>query len=1086
MVEIPRYPRRLVTSDDPKSSLTRADLESPYKSLASALHSVGDNLNEIGKEAGEQAGYEAVTTGPDGTPQVSPAPMIGDTKKMFDRAVRVAGLAKFDSAADRDLLDLREKHRFDPDGFLKAANAYRDAKKAQSADVTRSPQVGVALEKAISNRTTSIYDGLLGSRQRTELARSGAAIDARMADTADDLEILARNGGVDTPDFRQRQESLKALLDEKVNNPLFHYPREQADRALEAVMTRAHKGAVLDQVEKVYGQHGFEAARNHLRSTVRDSGLTLRAGGQIEREGMAWLRSEEAGLKGERDAVTREWSAAKGQIATLPRDSLIALRERAAAAGNYRVALDADMHMGALDIAADVRGRPASERAFINASGTLPEGLSGKQQATKVNIENEARRQGVDPNVAVAIGWRESSLGTNTKAATSSAEGPFQLTRENRQRMGLSDTASDGEKVAAGVRFVKETTDTLRSQLGREPTPAEIYIGHFQGAGAATAIIRANPDAKLKDVLDTVKPGWGDTVINANPFLKQYETVGEFRAWADRAMGGAGSDLTQSRTGLLALGMMKKEMAKEIGTEIGGLRERIKKEEFPPLDDVMALGEKVHAIGTPEQKREVAELVAIAKVGQQFIRLPAAQRAQLISEADADLKEAAPRFDARLRDAMRNSHKAITAAYKADPYDAFHHYSRSEAAKKPTPAFDFGDPGQMAAVIDLRLKQQSVMRAEEGMGPVSVIRPPEAEALRGALSSGDAKQVGGIFSAFDALPNDVLSATLADPTVKAAVAGVARSTDPFKFNVGMAALDRLRARDPVEFARIFQPDTEHALANWQANLRYMDPKSLAAERQKAEDPQVAARRKVNETAGETKAREYSPDQIVAQFDQSWGVTPGFIARNVTGTQPLAPVDFQTRDALMGDWENTFKRRYSETLDKDVAAKQTTEMLRTKWARSEANEGRLMLRAPEQVYRAVDGSHDWMQPQIEEDIEKRLGVQRQKIGARRAWDYSLVTDRETETQSQRYDKHQPASAENHQPTYQVVIRDNRRATPQWTVLTAEDGRALRFGFDPDTPFDAADAKRRTMRDRNEAFLSRKDVEAARAARKAQAE
>jgi hypothetical protein len=1008
----------------------------------------------------EDAAAKAVTVDADGNLNVEKPPLVGKAAGVFDRAVRVSAAAKADALMDQDLIRMRDQFRTDPDAFLAAANEYKTQKIAQYGEAA-GPQVGEILSRQADQRITQTFSGLLNENQHLQVKRAGEAVNARIETLGDDMESLARKNGIG-PEFAQRFADVKTLIDEKVKNPLFAYPQEKADAFLDSLTTRVNGAAILESTERVYNAQGFEAARDHLRGAVKDLDGKVKSLDKIEGAGMKFLRSEEAGMRGDRMLSSQEWSAARPQAATLPRETLYDMRDRAAAVGNHRVASDIDAHIASLNYLSDFRALPPGDRASVAVTGVLPVNMKPQQREVQGLIETEARAQGVDPQLAAAVGWRESKFDPTAAAATSTARGPFQLTEANRQRAGLGPNATTQDEVRAGVANLKETIGTLRDSLGREPTPAEVYIGHFQGAGAATAIIRADPNADLKTVLDAARPDfrgkagetWGDTVLKANPFLKQYPTVGSFKQWAGRAMGDEnGLDLTQTRGGLLALQTMKRDMAKDLATEITSLKTTVGKEEFPPLDQAMALGEKVYAIGTPDQQREVSELVAISKVGQQFMTLPKAQREQMISEADADLKSGAPRFDARLRDALKKTDSDITTAFKTDPYGAFYRYSKTEAAR-PTPAIDFADPSVTSDIMGLRVKQQSVMRAEQGIGPASILRPGEQEAFRSTLAQGDAKATAGALATLNQLPDDILAATTSNDVVKAGIIGATRSPDQGKFNAVMSTLDNWYARDPVAFKARFGDEAWNTLKSWQSTLRYVDGKTLAEDRTKAIDPQLAEQRAVNMKEGQKFAREHSIDDVVKGFDTSWGITPGFIAR-ATGSQPLPPVDRDTRDQLMGDYETLYERRYAETRDKDTAHAQAIEGLKTKWARSDVNGGRLMLRAPELVYPAVNDSHDWMKAQIEHDLTQVLGPKDagptntlsgdyQEL---RSWEYTIVSDRKTEEKAQRYDRALPVSETNLSPSYLVMVKDNRKQTPQWDVLRAGNGEPYRMSFDP---------------------------------------
>jgi hypothetical protein len=378
-----------------------------------------------------------------------------------------------------------------------------------------------------------------------------------------------------------------------------------------------------------------------------------------------------------------------------------------------------------------------------------------------------------------------------------------------------------------------------------------------------------------------------------------------------------------------------------------------------------------------------------------------------------------------------------------------------------------------------------------------VFEGKESEAFGSALAQADARGISGLLGVLGRLPTDVLEATLSDEKVKGALTAASRWTDPAKYTATMTGLDKLYARDPHTFTDVFGKDTYHALADWQSMLRYVSPNDLAAERARIEDPGQAKVRKDTEEAGHKIAREMSPDEIVKKFDSSWIAT-------LTGQQPRAPIDSGTLDAFLADFGNLVARRYVASRNKDTAVNEAIDLMKNNvWGRSEVNGGKLMRAAPEQVYPAINGSHDWMQPQIEEEVARRVGVPRYTAsslpslsavpapllpaaGALTAalgnrgpnWDYTLIADRQTETEAQQYRRGQPLSNTNRPPTYMLMVMDNRRVNPQWDIVRGDDGKAARVGFDPDIPRAEARVKFGIDYERNQAFLKRSNVEAAR--------
>lgn len=1093
MVDLPKVPNRIVTAEAPSSTLTRADLMSPYGSMVEAMGEVSKGLSEFAEARAPDAAAQAVrnvVTNPDGTMSVqrTAIPMVGAAGKSYEQHIRVGAVANADSQSDQKLLELREAARGDPAAFLASAKAFRDQHVANWANVIGDAGQQ-ALGRQIDNRTNTIYGSLLAEHQHKEITRADHAIVAQITTMADEMESLARRGGIG-PDYEDRLGNIRMLLEQRVRAPNSTYSAEQANAFMDALNTRVQGAAIHEQMERVYRAHGFEAAREYLRTSTAALDGKVKQLATIERTGLAWLRAEEQQFRGERDAISREWATAKPQVSTLPRDSLIAMRDQAAAVGNTRVASDITAHLSALDHLTVIRQLPPSDRTFVAVTGVMPQNLSVPQREVVGAIEQEARRQGVDPSVATAIAWRESRLNPAASPGQGqSALGIFQLQRPNRQRLGVGDDAPVADQVRAGVTFIKETTDQLTAALGRAPTPAEIYIGHFQGVGAAAAIIRAAPDADLKTLLDQARPQWrgpqgqtwGEAVLTANPVLRNIRTAGEFRQWAERGMGSAGgTDLTETRGGLLALRLIKQDMAKELADDLKSLRERVNREEVPDAQEVAALAERAAALGTEMQKREAAELVAISRAGQQFAQLPAARRAEVLGQIEGEMRDGAARFDARLRATLRKTDRDITEAYRTDPYGAAYRFSRNEALPA-LPAINWGNPNEAHANLIERTRQQGIIRAEQGIGPFSALRPAEAESLRGVLASGDARAVAGVFDVLNRLPDDILAATLRDDKVKAGIANAIHTTDPAKYNAVMGALNSWYTRDPISFSNRFGPDAWNALKSWQSNHRYMTPEALAEELRTQRDPQAAEQRKHNMQVAQTLARQKTPDQVVADIGTGWLLTPGIITRNVSGSEAHVPVDGATRDALMGDYESAFERRYAETRDAATAHQQTIELLRTKWARSDVNGGRLMLRAPEQVYPAIDGGHAWMRPQIEAAIAQQTGVARSggqptlddvirggglmgpiagipagiaRARTRANWDYTLIPDRRTDQEAGGFDPSLPVGEGNRAPSYLVMWRDNRTANPQWMPLRGGDNQMLRFSFDPAAPTAAA--------------------------------
>lgn len=1046
MVDLPKVQRRPVTTEAPQSGLSARDIAAPYASMGEVAREGSAALESVAAAGVEDAAARAVTVDADGNVNVerTAIPMVGKVGQHYERLVRTGAVVQADAVADRDLLDLRQESRGNPAAFMSAAEAYRDQRVGQLS-ATVGEAGGAALRRQIDNRITASYGSLLAEHQNIEIKRNNEAIDSRLLTLSNEAETLARRNGVNdengnpSPEFNTRMGNIRALLDEKVNNPLLAFPKEKADAFMDQLTTRVQGAAILEQTERVYRARGFEAARTYLRESARGLEGKVKEVDKIERGGLAWLRSEESGFRAERLAVGSAWNAMRANAATEPRENLIALEEQAISVGDHRTAMNIRTTRAALDLNAEIRTLPVAEQARLARGGSV--GL-------------------VDRIVGA-----ESGGDATASATTSSATGAGQFIKSTwldvvkRNRPDIATGKTDEQILALRTdpqlsremvgQYAKENGEKL-SSAGVPVNDGSLYLAHFLGPGDAIKVLSAPAGTPLAGLVNQGSIDANRGIFDRNP------TAGQLQQWAAAKVGGAAADTATSRAGSMALTMLKRDLAKDLGPRLDAIGDRIRQGQIPAAADMAEVGAMVAAVGTPQQRRKAAEYAVMAEVGDRFQSLSGPQRDAAISAMDARLRAGGSQAESDMVQTLRQQDKAIGDLYKTDPYAAFSKYGRGDMAE-PTPPVDFNEPVVAGAIIQGRVAQQAVIREQEGLGPFSVLRPAEAEAFRGTMAQGSAQQTAAMMATLSALPEDVLAATVAQPAVKAGITGAIHTTDPQKMTAVMSTLDVWYKRDPQAFNARFGSEAWNALKTWQSNLRYMTPEQFTEHQTRAQDPNVAELRAKNLSKAEEDARKRAPADVVAAMN------PSFFS-SIVGTTPVVPTDPQVRDLLMADYVNVYGRRFVETLDKDVAHQQAAEALGQKWSRSPLNSNEMMLRAPETVYPAVNGSHEWIAPQIEGAIAETIGVpRRQAVPSMTAatagnqvtlglgptqWDYRVVSDATTEQEAQRYDRRLPISDTNKPPSYQVIVRDNRRATPRW------EPAPRRFAFDPTAAQDAS--------------------------------
>lgn len=180
---------------------------------------------------------------------------------------------------------------------------------------------------------------------------------------------------------------------------------------------------------------------------------------------------------------------------------------------------------------------------------------AGPQKALLEIAGKAGAKHGVDGLVLARIAMLESAGKSDAVNPKSGAAGLFQFMPETAKAYRLTDAKSAEASADAAARLLKDNRATLTQRLGREPTPAELYLAHQQGAGGASVLL-SNPDGNVVDVL--AKAYKGDrgralAAVEQNGGTAEM-TAGQFAdLWRGRYESAASPDgvavATMSRTG---------------------------------------------------------------------------------------------------------------------------------------------------------------------------------------------------------------------------------------------------------------------------------------------------------------------------------------------------------------------------------------------------------------------------------------------------------------------------------------------------------------------------------------------------------
>lgn len=192
-------------------------------------------------------------------------------------------------------------------------------------------------------------------------------------------------------------------------------------------------------------------------------------------------------------------------------------------------------------------------RMLMPGAPTSSPGLPGD---LGMSIHNAAAKYNVDPDTLTRIAQVESN-GQNTTNQQSGAQGPFQFMPATARAYGVNDPNDPVQASNGAARLLADNRAVLTSTLGRDPTGAELYLAHQQGAEGAAALL-ANPDEPAIQALAEATGSIGrarQAVLQNGGTVNM--TAGDFaKKWQDRynAVSGSttpGQQTTASDTGEL-------------------------------------------------------------------------------------------------------------------------------------------------------------------------------------------------------------------------------------------------------------------------------------------------------------------------------------------------------------------------------------------------------------------------------------------------------------------------------------------------------------------------------------------------------
>lgn len=532
MVDLPEYPKRLALTEGPRNGISGADIAAPYAMFARTAGNLADVVQPIAEEQARAAGADSVGYDESGNVVMTAQPVFGYLGEVHKRAANAAFMANMQGQIEKDVASLRGQYPNDPQRFEAAGKTYISELRARQKDPALRASVALAAQQTVDRHAVALISG----KQQVDLGNAKVALETRVKATDDKMAALARQGGTGTPEYQALQADQRALYGELGANPQWGYSPTVVEDQIARGESRHKAEAILGTADQLYQAKGYEDAIRTFETTVRDPALNL---SETERnqyisQAKAQLASREAWRREDvREARTLAEpmvSALKQGIGGLEDDAeslAKRLEQLNDPAGAARV-------RSAVEYGRGMRGMIGTPTRQWPQAGAAQ--YAGNPVAQKVAAA--ATAAGLPLDIVMPVVAQESGFNPALRPVgkdgrqLSSALGVFQLLKSERDAAGIGDSTDVDAQIPVGIQKMQSVYATAKATLGRAPTPGEFYVVYYQGEGAGPKILQ-NPDGDFRATV-------GQKVIDANPWLANIKTNGDFIRWTTQKMGARG------------------------------------------------------------------------------------------------------------------------------------------------------------------------------------------------------------------------------------------------------------------------------------------------------------------------------------------------------------------------------------------------------------------------------------------------------------------------------------------------------------------------------------------------------------------
>ncbi|WP_210214290.1 M15 family metallopeptidase [Sinorhizobium meliloti] len=837
--------------------------------------------------------------------------------------------------------------------------------------------------------------GVENQKYRSDMTSAKSVLLESLNLAENDRAALARQGGVDTKEYRDAYAKTRTLWNELSAEPAFGISPREAEIKLKAAQDRDSGEAILGEADRALDVGGIAEARRLADNILTSTAVSLspserrKYSGLINQSIKSYQSEQRAAVLPLKDLAkdrVKEWEAGIGLDSTDDAMLIENIRKGDPSYASYLTSR--------LTSARQVRDvRNLGDRAQVK----LLEETAGRFAPEEITVAKTFLKGRTDKDATHIDGMQDAFA---VKLSRMFEAAPPEI------KAGLG--------VYSGARSVERQRELWQQALAKYGSVDEARRwvappGNSQHNHGNAADLSYNGQS-LKNAPANVVAWLHE---NANSYGLKFPLSNEnWHIEDDSTRGGKSIPLVGA-----AAKTLQSEVAADLRRDLGDWETRLKRGDVPDQDSLNLMTRQLALVDDQDLRSQYQTMFRNSQAFQEgFQANPAAVESFLGSLDARAAGSGASLAELQILDSARAGAEAAATMKRND---GLGYAMRTYPNFPKMPMLDVNNPSSYETT--LRQYQNGVNIAQAGgeMTNIPAFRPAQAQAVARMWQRGDASQLGALTDAFaSSLNPETLRATLTTGPIKEALGGAILSTDPVKHQAAMQQLDLLSAKVSIpQLEADFGKDAVDRLQDWQAKVRYFTPEETADWLKQRNDPKWSDRTKPLVRKGEDEARKVSAADIIDKLDTNrWFDAAG-------------PIDEQTRRWMMNDYVTLVGDRNASLDNVDTAKTQAIERMSKRWGVTSVygdRGGRVMPYPPESYYPDVNGSKDW------------IGRELQGIAASRNIDIStlsLISDQKTEA----------AARAGEMPGYMMTAVDPKTGLED--LVTDEQGRPLRHFFDP---------------------------------------